>query len=116
MNNNANSSNNVNFSFPDFEEFTSSFSSNDDDNSSNNSTNFDNSNPFSNIDINTIFKMKNILESMNSNKNNPRSNLLLSLKPYLNPRRKQKVDQYIQLFNISLIMENFKSSGGENNK
>lgn len=35
-----------------------------------------------NLDMNTILKMKSIMESMN-NKNDPRANLLYSLKPYL---------------------------------
>lgn len=107
---------NVNFSFPDFEEFTSSFNDSNStfEASSENSNNANN--PFSNIDMNTIFKMKQIMEKMNNNKNDPRSNLLLSLKPYLKPARKQKVDQYIQLFNMGSIMESFKANGGESKK
>lgn len=104
---------NMNFDngFPNFEEFTSSFQK---DNS--NSSNADSSNPFGNIDMNTILKIKQIMEKMNTNKNNPRSNLLLSLKPYLKSSRKQKVDQYIQLLNMGSIMENFNIMGGENKK
>ncbi len=55
-------------------------------NSSNNSFNFNN------IDMNTILKMKSVMEKMN-NKNDPRSNLLYSLKPYLREGRKEKLDQ-----------------------
>ena len=66
--------------------------------------------------MNTILKIKQVMENMNNNKNNPRSNLLLSLKPYLKPSRKQKVDQYIQLLNMSSIMENFGPMGGEKMK
>lgn len=96
----------MNDNFPNFEQFTSSFKA--EDNSSNTT---ESTNPFSNIDMNTILKIKQIMEKMNSKKNDPRSNLLLSLKPYLKPSRKQKVDQYIQLFNMSSIMENFNSNG-----
>lgn len=108
--------NNVNSSFPNFEEFTSSFNSSNSefDSFSENSNNVNN--PFSNIDMNTIFKVKQVMEKMNNNKNDPRSNLLLSLKPYLKPSRKQKVDQYIQLFNMGAIMESFKENGGESKK
>ena len=73
------------------------------------------SNNNSNIDINTILKMKNIMEKMNS-KNNPRSNLLLSLKPYLKESRRSKVDQYIQLLNMGNIMEAFGNTGGGKQK
>lgn len=68
-----------------------------------------------NIDIETILKMKSIFEKMNST-DDPRANLLRSLKPYLKESRKSKVDQYIQLFNMSKIMDIFKPNGGENVK
>lgn len=78
-------------------------------------TSSDNSSFNSNIDINTILKMKSIFEKMNSSED-PRANLLRSLKPYLKDNRKSKVDQYIQLFNMTKVMDIFKSNGGENVK
>lgn len=69
-----------------------------------------------NIDIETIMKMKTIMDKMQSNKNDPRANLLLSLKPYLKESRKEKVDQYIQLFGMSKVMEMFNSMGGGTKK
>lgn len=65
-----------------------------------------------NIDFENILKMKSIIEKMNS-KEDPRSNLLLSLKPYLKESRQSKVDQYIQLLNMSKILEVFPFMGGE---
>lgn len=65
------------------------------------------------IDINTILKMKKVMDSMNSNKDDPRSNLLLSLKPYLKESRRKKVDQYIQLFGIGKAFEIMNSLGGD---
>ena len=47
-------------------------------------------------------KMKSIMENMN-NKNDPRTNLLYSLKPYLRDSKKNKLDQYVNLLNISKI-------------
>lgn len=106
--------------FPNFEEFTSSFKKADS-TSFNNSDNFNNlgfneDSPLGNIDMNTILKIKQIIEKMNNTKNNPRSNLLLSLKPYLKPSRKQKIDQYIQLFSMGEILGNLNSTGGEQSK
>ena len=66
------------------------------------------------LDINTILKMKQVIESMNSNKNDPRSNLLMSLKPYLKESRKKKVDQYVKLFGLGKAFEMLNSLGGEN--
>ena len=75
--------------------------------SSNNSFNFNN------IDMNTILKMKSVMEKMN-NKNDPRSNLLYSLKPYLREGRKEKLDQYANLLNVAKIAELLKNDNKEN--
>lgn len=71
-------------------------------NSSNNS-----SNSF-NLDPQTIMKMTSIINSMN-NKDNPGTNLLHSLKPYLRDSRKNKLDQYANLLNISKIADVIKN-------
>ena len=68
------------------------------------------------FDINMIMKMKTIMDSMKTNKNDPRANLLKSLKPYLNNNRKNKVDQYIQLFNMSKAFEIINPLGGDSKK
>lgn len=85
--------------------------SNSNTNSSNNSNNINNFD-FSNIDINTIMKIKNIMQKMNST-NDPRSNLLASLKPYLRDNKKEKLDQYANLMNFAKVAELLKS---DNNK
>ena len=60
------------------------FKASSEEQNSNNNNNF-------NFDINTMLKMKNIMDKMNSNSNDPRANLLLSLKPYLNNNRKEMI-------------------------
>lgn len=67
-----------------------------------------------NIDMNTMLKMKQVMDSINSNKDDPRTNLLLSLKPYLKDSRKKKVEQYIKLFGIEKAFQVFDFLGGEN--
>ena len=68
---------------------------------------------FSNIDMETIMKFKNIMNKIGTNQSSPRSNLLKSLKPYLKDSKKEKVDQYIQFMNMASIFEelNFKPGG-----
>lgn len=96
-------------------------SSNNNNEQSNNNFSGDSSNgsqstgnsEFGNIDFETIMKMKSIIDKMNI-KDDPRSNLLESLKPYLKESRKSKVDQYIQLMNISRVMDVFPFMGGGN--
>lgn len=67
-----------------------------------------------NLDMNTIMKMKSIMESMN-NKNDPRANLLYSLKPYLRDSKKEKLDQYVNFLNVSKIAE-FMNQNTDNDK
>ena len=103
--------------------------SNDDNNSSNsvsnntnsqdNSTNSDFANnlnnfDFNNIDINTIMKVKSMMEKMN-NSSGPRNNLLQSLKPYLRDEKRSKLDQYSNLLNMANLMELFNQNNKENN-
>lgn len=83
--------------------------SNDNTSSNTSNNNFD----FSNIDINTMMKMKSILDKMN-NSSDPRSNLLNSLKPYLRDSKKNKLDQYSQFINMSNIIELFNQNNKEN--
>ena len=66
-----------------------------------------------NIDFGTMLKMKSIIDSMNQQQNDPRANLLRSLKPYLKPSRKDKVDQYIKLFSMGKAFEVLNPLGGE---
>ena len=70
--------------------------------SSNN--NSDNTASSSNIDIETILKMKSIIEQMNKTQNDPRANLLRSLKPYLRNSRKDKLEQYVKLLSMTNVM------------
>ena len=65
--------------------------------------------------MNTILKMKTIIEKMNA-KDNPSSNLLLSLKPYLKESRKSKVDQYATLLKMGNLMDIFGNPGGGKQK
>lgn len=68
------------------------------------------------FDIATIMKFKKIMDSMKENRNDPRTNLLKSLKPYLKDSRKEKVDQYIQLFGMGKVFEMLGPLGGEKQK
>lgn len=79
-------------------------SSNKANNNTNNKKNFD----FSQIDMNTILKMKSVMENMN-NSDDPRSNLLYSLKPYLRQTKQEKLDQYVNLLNFSKVAEILKN-------
>ncbi len=63
------------------------------------------------FDMATMMKIKKIMDSMKESRNDPRTNLLKSLKPYLKESRKEKVDQYIQLFGMGKVFEMFGPIG-----
>ena len=58
-------------------------------------------------------KIKSVMEKFN-NSNDPRSNLLYSLKPYLREERKEKLDQYANLLNVAKMADIFKNENKEN--
>lgn len=85
------------------------------DDNSYNSQNTSNNNSF-NLDFETIMRLQHVMNSMKNEKNDPRTNLLLSLKPYLKDSRKQKIEQYINIFRMTKIIDLLNKSGGENTK
>ena len=99
---------------------TSNTNTSNNNTSNNNSSNTDFSdnarNSSDNFDINTFFKMQQIMSSLNNNQDDSRANLLRSLKPYLKESRKEKVDQYIQLFGMGKVFEMLGPLGGEKQK
>lgn len=108
--------------------FNSMISASNSANNETNSTNFSNASDtpntqnnstqtnfnFNNLDMNTILKMKSILDKMNTS-NDPRSNLLYSLKPYLRDSRKEKIDQYANLLNFAQVADLLKKDNNNNN-
>ena len=56
--------------------------------------------------------MMKIIESFNQ-KNDTRSNLLYSLKPYLRKSRQKKIDQYANIFKLSGIAKILKNEKGD---
>ena len=102
---NSNQSNNESTSQENF--------SNQSNSTSNDSSNLNNSDfNFNNIDINTLMKFSSVF-NMN-NKNDPRANLLNSLRPYLRDGKQNKLDNYINLLNVSKIADIMKANN--NNK
>ena len=87
-------------SSPDFEDASNNQSS------SNQSSN--------NIDFETILKIKSIMETLNK-KDDPRSKLLYSLKPYLRETKQKKLDQYVNLLKITEVSNLFKNEKGAKN-
>ena len=101
---NTSTSSENNIDFNNLGNLLSNFTSNS--NSDGNSSDSDTNN--GSIDFETILKIKSIMETMNS-KNDPRSNLLYSLKPYLRESKRSKLDQYANLLKITQVTGLFKN-------
>ncbi len=67
------------------------------------------------IDMNTIMKMSSVLGKVKNSKDDPRANLLNSLKPYLRDSKKGQLDNYMNLLNVAKIAEIMKDNNKENN-
>ena len=91
--------------YTDYRSVNTNNNQNNKENDSNSTHNFD----FSKIDMNTMMKITSMLNNMN-NKDDPRTNLIYSLKPYLRDSKKEKIDQYANLLNITKMADLFNKT------
>ena len=116
-NSNDNSSNNssgLNITPEMISAFMSSFGGTNNSGGSSNESS-DDSSGMPNIDMATMMKIANAMGKMN-NRDDPRSKLLLSLKPYLRNERKEKVEQYSKFLGMGKMLDIFNSTGGGKSK
>lgn len=76
------------------------------DHSNNTENNNNNNNNNSSFDPELFIKIQKIMSAMNGN--NPKKNLLLSLKPFLRQTRQDKINEYINILNIISALDLFK--------
>lgn len=78
-----------------------------------NNTNNTQSNNFNlnNLDPNTLLKFQKIIS--NFNKNDPKKDLLKSLKPFLRKSRQDKIGEYINILSIINAIDIFGSKGSD---
>ncbi|MBO5715901.1 MAG: hypothetical protein J6S23_05865 [Clostridia bacterium] len=69
------------------------------------------SNSNSNIDFSKIAPIFSMLNAPSKAKNNRQIALLLAIKPYLSPRRKELIDSFIKITNFSEILKNINQQG-----
>ena len=93
---------------PTLDDILNNKSSNDSSSSNQNSNN-----DFQMPDMDTIMKIMKLMNSIKENDNNPSTNLLFSLKPFLRDSKKEKVDQYIKFLKISSVLNEINKSGGD---
>lgn len=59
-------------------------------------------------DLDYIMQMKDIMEKIGSSRNDPRSNLLMSLKPYMRSNRQTSIDNAVKMLNMVKVISMFK--------
>lgn len=59
-----------------------------------------------------IMQMKDIMSKLANNRDDPRSNLLLSLKPYMRTGRRQSIDNAVKLLNLTKLSSIFRQNNG----
>lgn len=64
-----------------------------------------------NIDLGTIMKFQKLFS--NTNQNDPRKNLLTSLKPFLRETRQKNIDTYITLLGVINALDIFTNKGSD---
>ena len=99
-----------------FKKILNNYSSSETNEDESNRKQDENKTDFPNFDIETILKIKSLMDSLNNQENDSRSNLLLSLKPYVADSNKEKIDQYIKFLNLAKIIEVMSPMGGENHE
>ena len=108
-NSNYNNYYNQNQSYKNYSKNNSSSSNNNSTNPSQNSS----SSSATDIDMETLIKIQNIMSKMKNSDNDDMSRLLLSLKPYLRDGRKDKIDEYIKLIKMGKMTQLMNSFGGD---
>ena len=64
-------------------------------------------------DIETIMKIKKVVDSMKANSNDPNVNLLSSLKPFMREEKKSQIDQYIKIISMSKAFSILNDTGSD---
>lgn len=109
--NNGNS-NNINsiLNNLDLSSILSAFNSNANNNNNNNNNN---NSTFSGIDPSFLLKAQKVMSSVT--RDDPKKNLLLSLKPFLRQSRQDKINEYISMLSIISAIEAFSDKGSDKN-
>ena len=55
-----------------------------------------------------IMQMKDIMSKLVNNRDDPRSNLLMSLRPYMRNERRQSIDRAVRLLNLTKLSGLFR--------
>ncbi len=55
-----------------------------------------------------IMQMKDIMSKLVNNRDDPRSNLLMSLRPYMRNERRQSIDNAVRLLNLTKLSGLFR--------
>ncbi len=55
-----------------------------------------------------LMQMKNLIDGLSSSHSDPRSNLLMSLRPYMRSNRQKSIDSAVKLLNLTKLSKLFR--------
>lgn len=58
--------------------------------------------------LNQVMQLKSIVDSMTNNRNDPRTNLLMSLKPYMRTGRQRSIDSAVKILGLTNLTKLLK--------
>lgn len=64
--------------------------------------------PSDNNNLDYLLQMKDIMGKLSNNNSDPRSNLLMSLRPYMRSSRQSSIDNAVKLLNLTKLSSLFK--------
>lgn len=65
-------------------------------------------NSFDQGSLDDIMQIKDIISRLSTSRNDPRSNLLMSLRPYMRSSRQSSIDNAVRLLNLSKLAALFR--------
>lgn len=69
------------------------------------------SNPFGGIDMNALGSMASLMSAFSSPSNDPRCQLIMSLKPLLSPERQKRADEAVKIIRLMDMLPMLRESG-----
>lgn len=55
-----------------------------------------------------LLQMRDLIDQLGKSRNDPRSNLLMSLRPYMRANRQKSIDSAVKLLNLTKLSQLFK--------
>lgn len=69
---------------------------------------FSSGNEVNDDNMDYLLQMRDLIDQLGKSRNDPRSNLLMSLRPYMRANRQKSIDSAVKLLNLTKLSQLFK--------